>query len=394
MLVTLIFLLVATAHAVNMLFVLTSLVHSKAAGVREWTQGNGIAALALVLIAARDLAPDILSFEVANGLLIITLGLIYAGFRRHLSLAVPTLSLVLGGVLALGGFAYFHYVFDSAALRILSVSIYHAAVSFAIVAAIPRTSDPYLRYPFVFTRVAALALGAANTLRGALFALQSAEPATSIDIATWNLVFLAFGTLAFPALTLGAVMMANAQVRREAAYAADHDQLTDAWTRRAFISFAEQEHARAERRYNPLSLLVIDADHVKRINDTHGHALGDRVLRDIAMHTQEVIRDIDYCGRLGGAEFGVLLPDATYEKAMEVATRLRTVLDRALPLGASTVPVAYTVSIGVATLALGETLAGLMARADVALHAAKAKGRNQVVSAPLPPRVERASEAG
>ena len=392
MLITLIFLLVATAHAVNLLFVLTSLVHSKAAGVREWTRGNGVAVLALVLIAGRDLTPDILSFEVANGLLMITLGLIYAGFRRHLSLPVPTVPLVLAGVLALGGFVFFHYVVDSAALRILSVSIYHAAVSFAIVATIPPTSDPYLRYPFVFTRVAALALGAANTLRGALFALQSAQPAASIDFATWNLAFLACGTLAFPALTLGAVMMANAQVRREAAYAADHDPLTDAWTRRAFISFAEQAHARAERRYNPLSLLVIDADHVKRINDTHGHALGDRVLRDIVMHTQEVIRKVDYCGRLGGGEFAVLLPDATQQTAMEMAACLRTALERSLALGPAAVPVAYTVSIGVATLALGETLAGLMARADAALHAAKAAGRNRVVSAPLPPRVERASE--
>jgi diguanylate cyclase (GGDEF)-like protein len=392
MLISLIFLLVATAMSVALLFVLTSLVHSKAAGVREWTQGNGVAVLALVLVAVRDRAPDILSFEVANGLLMITLGLIYAGFRRHLALAVPTLPLVLGGVLALGGFVFFHYVFDSAALRILSVSIYHAALCFAIVATVPPTSDPYLRYPFVFTRVAALALGAANAFRGALFALQSAEPAISIDIATWNLVFLACGTLAFPALTLGAVMMANAQALREAAYAADHDHLTDAWTRRAFITFAEQEHARAERRYNPLSLLVIDADHVKRINDTHGHALGDRVLRDIVMHTQEVIRKIDYCGRLGGGEFAVLLPDATQQTAMEVAARLRTALDRSLSLGPSTVPVAYTVSIGVATLALGETLAGLMARADAALHAAKAKGRNRVVSAPLPPRVENTAQ--
>jgi diguanylate cyclase (GGDEF)-like protein len=394
MLIALIFLLVTTAMAVVLLFVLTSLLGSKAAGVRDWTQAIGIAVLALLLIAARGIVPDFLSLEVANGLLLINMGLIYTGFRRHLSLPVAKLPVVLGGVLALGGLVFFHYVFDSAALRILSVSIYHSVLCFAIVAIIPPTSDLYLRYPFAFTRVAALALGAAHALRGAFFALQSAAPSIPLDIATWNLVFLACGTLALPALTLGAVMMANAQVLREAAYAADHDQLTGAWTRRAFITFAEREHARSERRYNALSLLVLDADHFKRINDTHGHAIGDRVLRDIVMHTQQVIRKIDYCGRLGGVEFGVLLPDATQQTAMEVAARLRAALDRSLPLGPSTVPVAYTVSIGVATLALGETLPGLMARADAALHAAKANGRNRVVSAPLPPRVERASERG
>ena len=392
MLVALIFLLVTTAMAVVLLFVLTSLINSKSAGVRDWTQANGIAVVGLLLIAARGVVPDILSIEVANALLMVTIGMVYNGFRRHLSLPVAKLPLVLGGMLAMSGLAFFHYVFDSEALRILSVSIYHAALCFAIVAIIPATTDPYLRYPFVFTRIAALALGAANVFRGAVFALQSAAPAIPIDIATWNLVLLACGTLAFPVLTLGAVMMVNAQVQREAAYAADHDQLTDAWTRRAFLAFAEHEHARAERRYKPLSLLVIGADHLQRINDTHGHAAGDRMLRDIVLHTREVVRDIDYCGRLGGAQFGVLLPDAAFQTVMEVAARLRTVLERSLPAGPSTVPVAYTVSIGVATLALGESLAGLMARAEAALQAAKAGGRNRVVSASLPPRVERARE--
>lgn len=392
MLIPLIFLLVTTAMAAVLLFVLTALNNSKAAGTKEWAQGIGIAVPGLVLIAARGVVPDILSFEVANALLLISIGTIYAGFRRHLSLPVAKVPAVLGGVLALSGFAFSHYVADSAALCILSVSIYHAVACFAIVATIPTTSDPTLRHPFVYTRVAALALGAANALRGGVFGLQSAEPSIPIDIATWNLVFLACGTLAMPALALGMAMMANAQLRREAAYAADHDQLTCAWTRRAFMDFAEREHARAERRYNALSLLVFDADHVKRIVDTHGQALGDLVLRDIVMHTQEVIRKIDYCGRLGGAQFGVLLPDATQQTAMEVAARLRTALDRSLPLGPAPVPVAYTVSIGVATLALGETLPGLMARADAALHAAKAAGRNRVVSAPLPPRVERTAQ--
>jgi diguanylate cyclase (GGDEF)-like protein len=392
MLVPLIFLLITTAMAAVLLFALTALNNSKAAGTKEWAQGIGIAVPGLVLIAARGVVPDILSFEVANALMLISIGKIYAGFRRHLSLPVATVPAVLGGVLALGGFAFSHYVADSAALCITSVSIYHALACFAIVATIPTTSDPTLRYPFVYTRIAALALGAANALRGGLFGMQSAEPWIPIDVATWNMVFLACGALAMPALALGMVIMANAQVRREAAYAADHDQLTGAWTRRAFMAFAEREHARAERRYNALSLLVLDADHLERINDTHGRALGDRVLRDIVAHTEEVIGKTDYCGRLGGAQFGVLLPDATQEAAMEVAARLRTALDRSLPLGPSTVPVACTVSIGVATLALGETLSGLMGRADAALHAAKAGGRNRVVSAPLPPRVERTAQ--
>lgn len=392
MLVPLLLFLVTTAMAVVLLFALTSLIGSKAAGARDWTRAIGLAVIALVLIAARGVVPDILSLEVANGLLLMNMGLIYIGFRRHLALPVAKLPVVLGGVLALSGLVFFHYVIDSAALRILSMSLYHATLCFAIVAIIPPASDPHLRFPFAFTRLAALALGAAHALRGAFFGLESAS--VPIDIATWNAIFLACGTLALPALTLGAIMMENAQARRAAAYAADHDQLTDAWTRRAFFAFAEREHARAARRYNPLSLLVLGADHFKHINDTYGHAAGEHVLRDIVMHTHEVIRDIDYCGRLEGEQFGVLLPDATQQAALEMAARLRTLLDRALPPGPSTEPVAYTVSIGVATLALGETLAGLMGRADAALQAARADGRNRVVSASLPPRVAHANTPG
>ena len=381
-------LLVTTAMSVVMLFVLTSLIDSKVAGVREWGQANGIAVLALLLFAARGVVPDVLSIEGANGLFLVTIALMYAGFRRHLGRPVPCWPLVAGGMLALTGVAVFHYALDSVPLRTVSVSIYHAAVCFAIAATIPRSAEPRLRYPFGFTRTAAFALGAAHTFRGLFYAVQSWTPSAPGDIAAWHLAFVALGTLALPALTLGAVMMANARMLRDTAYAADHDHLTGAWSRRAFFTFAEHAHARAERIGTSLSLLVFDADHFKRINDTHGHAAGDQVLRNMVMHAQEVIRRIDYCARVGGEEFGVLLPDADHAVALEVAARLRTALDRSLPSTAPGVQVSYTVSIGVATLATGETLAALLARADAALYAAKAGGRNRVVGAAPPPTVE------
>ena len=384
-------LLVTTAMSVVMLFVLTSLVDSKVAGVREWGQANGIAVLALLLFAARGIVPDLLSIEGANGLFLVTIALMYSGFRRHLGLPVACLPLVLGGVLALLGVAVFHYAHESVPLRTVSVSVYHATVCFAIAASIPTTGEPRLRYPFGFTRAAAFVLGAAHAFRGVFYAVQSWAPWAPGDLGAWSVAFLALGTLALPALTLGAVMMANAQVIREAAHAADHDFLTGAWSRRAFFTFAEHEHARAGRIGTALSVLVFDADHFKRINDTHGHATGDRVLRDMVTHAQEVIRKIDYCARLGGEEFAVLLPDTDHQAALEVAARLRTALDGSLQLAPSGTPVGYTVSIGAATLAPGETLAALLARADAALYAAKAGGRNRVVSAALPAHVETAS---
>ena len=215
--------------------------------------------------------------------------------------------------------------------------------------------------------------------RGLFYANDAWQPITLVDPATANLAFCAIGTLALPALTLGGVMMAHARILSETAWAADHDHLTGAPSRRAFFAAAERELTRAQRHGGGLGLLLVDADHFKRINDTHGHAVGDEVLRDLVGRTRQTIRRIDYCGRRGGEEFGVLLPDATADTACSVAERLRSALDRTSPAGP-----AYTVSIGRAMLEAGESFASLMSRADTALYAAKAAGRNRVACAPRP----------
>jgi diguanylate cyclase (GGDEF)-like protein len=377
MLSTLSLLLVTTALSVVMLLVLSSLAGSKVAGIREWGQANGLAVVALLLFAARGVLPDPLTIELANALYLTTGALMYAGFRRHLGLPVPLRVLAAGGLAALGGVALFHYGPESLALRIVSVSIFHAAICFGILASLPRVPAGRLRYPTSFTRSAALLLGLGHTARGLFYLVDAVEPVSLLEPATANLVFFAIGTLALPALTLGAVMMANARVLSDTAYAAEHDHLTGAPSRRAFFDMAERELARARRHRTGLGLLLVDADHFKRINDTYGHGVGDQVLRDLVARTQEVIRKIDYCARLGGEEFGVLLPDATRDTALGVAERLRSALDRSAQQDGP----AFTVSIGLAMLEEGESLDGLMERADAALYAAKEGGRNRVVAA-------------
>ncbi|XYJ12585.1 diguanylate cyclase [Telluria sp. B2] len=385
--------MVTTAFSVVMLLVLTSLAGGKVDGVREWEQANGLAVLALLLFAARGVVPDFLSIEAANGIYLVTVSLMYAGFRRHLGLPVPRGRLVAGGLAAFTGVVVFHSLVESLAMRVVSVSIYHAAVCFAIFATVPVSQDARLRYPFAFTRGAALVLGLIHAARGLFYAVDAYAAVSLLEPAVYNLIFFALGTLALPALTLGAVMMANARVLSETAYAADHDHLTGAPSRRAFFAFAERELARARRHGSGLGLLLFDVDHFKRINDTYGHGVGDQVLRDLVRHTQDVVRKIDYCARIGGEEFAVLLPDASLDTAQAVAERLRATLDRAVQVAPSTVGVAYTVSIGVAMLEEGEGFASLMARADQALYAAKTGGRNRVVCTPTLPAAIRACSA-
>jgi diguanylate cyclase (GGDEF)-like protein len=149
------------------------------------------------------------------------------------------------------------------------------------------------------------------------------------------------------------------------------------WQREAAI-----EVARAVRTRIPLSVAIIDIDHFKAVNDSHGHLVGDKVLLDVAQTITRGLRGYDLAGRFGGEEFTVLLPHANAEEALGIAERLRAKLGSIVvpcgPLGASE-PTNITVSIGVAPL--GETitdLTDLLTAADVALYQAKRSGRNAV----------------
>jgi diguanylate cyclase (GGDEF)-like protein len=198
-------------------------------------------------------------------------------------------------------------------------------------------------------------------------------------------VFLSIGTLVMPIFTMGAVMMVHDKMMSKAQDDANRDFLTGAWSRRAFFEFAERELLRVQRNGRPMSLMLFDVDHFKRINDTWGHAVGDRVLLEIVQRANREVRSMDYLARLGGEEFAVLLPEVGESGARVAADRLRAALETVSP-GESDAPsaqagLAYTVSIGVATRQEPESIADLLHRADIALYEAKASGRNRVVAA-------------
>ena len=169
---------------------------------------------------------------------------------------------------------------------------------------------------------------------------------------------------------------------RDAAEAARHaaicDHLTGIGNRRAFFDAAETELRRWRRLPRPLSLVLIDADHFKKINDRHGHPGGDAVLRHIARLMGATFRQIDVVARIGGEEFAVLLPAADLASAQRVAERFRAALE-AQPAPTDAGPVHCTVSIGIATMdAAIASVDALLKRADDALYSAKHGGRNRV----------------
>ncbi|HEY6096025.1 MAG TPA: diguanylate cyclase [Gallionellaceae bacterium] len=160
---------------------------------------------------------------------------------------------------------------------------------------------------------------------------------------------------------------------------AHQDYLTGLSNRRHFMEQGELELARVQRYGEALSVFMIDIDHFKNINDTHGHKAGDIVLQKLSHVLRETLRAIDIIGRMGGEEFAVLLPETALAEAAEIAERLREEIALADVVLKTGLPLHFTVSIGVATLKEGEVnLDILLNLADVALYRAKESGRNKV----------------
>ncbi len=158
------------------------------------------------------------------------------------------------------------------------------------------------------------------------------------------------------------------------------DYLTGAATSRVFISQGKIAFNNARRQGRDLSCVVLDLDHFKSINDTYGHAAGDRVLMEVGTLCKSLIRSSDTFGRLGGEEFGILLPETPAEPASKVAEAIRKSIDLLIVhhLGHDIRP---TASCGVASLAMQDrSFASILARADTALYEAKGGGRNKVVT--------------
>ena len=168
------------------------------------------------------------------------------------------------------------------------------------------------------------------------------------------------------------------------------DPLTGLYNRRYALPHLARVAERAARTGRPFAVMVLDLDHFKRVNDTHGHAAGDAVLREVAMRLRSNIRGVDLIARIGGEEFLVVMPETDLTQARIAAERLRRVISSApiqVPQGEREIPVQITVSIGVsigsrisgAETTPNEIVNAMVARADQALLGAKSTGRNQVI---------------
>ncbi len=222
----------------------------------------------------------------------------------------------------------------------------------------------------------------AQTNRVRELELETAEASLRRQRLQLALVAVAGASLAIVAVLLVLLLRAGRRREHELGVLSRTDALTGTASRRAFMQALEVVFSAGRERDIGAALWAIDADHFKRVNDEHGHQAGDQVLRELVARIRDHVRAADTLGRLGGEEFGLVLPGATAGEAVQRAETVRAAIAGA-PVPVGETAVAVTVSIGVAMLdrRRHDSVERWMAAADAALYEAKEAGRNRVVLA-------------
>ncbi len=382
-------LILAAMQSIVMLLVLSSLLGGRVGGVREWMAANMLGCTAFLLYAYSRGLPPLLAYEIANAIYAAAAAMLLAGFCRFFGRNVPYVALATGVALVAAAVAFFHHHVNSFAGRTTVVSIFQVVIGVAIAYIVIRSRKARRsRYPYFFVTATAVSVAIGHAMRAVLHIVHNSELTSLWQLSPVNLMFLSAGTMVLPVMTLGAVMMVHDRMVGRAEHAANRDFLTGAWSRRAFFSQVEMELARVKKSGGALSLLMLDVDRFKSINDRFGHVVGDQVLTEVVARALGAIREVDYLGRIGGEEFAVLLPAADLHAALAVAERVRACVAGQLPVtepGRQEGSMAeFTVSIGAARLREDETLTQWLQRADAALYRAKENGRNRVEYEPQP----------
>ncbi|MFP4683168.1 MAG: diguanylate cyclase [Ectothiorhodospira sp.] len=224
------------------------------------------------------------------------------------------------------------------------------------------------------------ALGLTDTLRHAVRTRATLERTTIAGVLVLVMVLLAVALSAGAAAIRGWLSRQQQRQEREARhhYLSYHDPLTGLPNRRYFVERFGSCLALARRHRHHTAVMMVDVDRFKQLNDTQGHAVGDQVLVHLATALQHDLRQSDLAARLGGEEFGILLPETTLQEAMKIAERVRRRVAEEAPC-VQGVRLPVTVSLGVAAAHGYVDPASLMERADRALYQAKLRGRNRVV---------------
>lgn len=388
-------LIVTIVSALLSLGVLGSMLSARVAGVRDWVMGCSlsIASLVLVCMQAYDW-PKAISVIAANQLLMLGLLIILQGCRKFAGIKPVRQMEYLAWLLILAGMWYWTYYSDNLNARIALVSVFHAYIYFSVAwISYQIRPDGHFSYAYRFVCIAASIGGLTHAARGLTYGLGLVRQNHLLETSSATTLFLGLGIVALPCLAAGMVMLVHDRLVRRLEHLASVDELTGALMRRACLMQAERALRTAVRTGRPLSLAMIDLDRFKAINDSRGHAAGDRVLKHFGGLIGGSLRASDVFGRMGGEEFIVICPETTQAEGVKMLERMQRLIQR-VPCVVDGTDLVYTFSAGVGVYKPGESLAELMARVDETLYVAKSRGRDCIVEAPPEWRVDKPSTVG
>lgn len=355
-------------------------IHSSFRGFKALGYSYLLFSFGFILLDFGQYIFDFLSVVVANLAIVAGFSLLILGILKFLKYEKQNFekaSIALLCVMSVA-FVYFTYVQNSVNTRIIIISAIIAGYSFfagfkvlANKNKVILTFTHFLGFSFLYCTVIFL-------LR-IYFTFNEPELHDIMDAGTIHAVSLIALQLVIISSCFSLTISASQQLANKLAIQATIDSLTDVYNRRAFDEFAKKSVLRAQREQTPISMILMDIDFFKQVNDQYGHQVGDKVLQEFSLRLKNSLRQYDILSRYGGEEFTLLLPDTDTSTAMIIAEKLRNTIAQPVFCLEDGAELAVTASFGVATIQ-GEDIdwQQFISLVDQALYHAKESGRNCV----------------
>jgi diguanylate cyclase (GGDEF)-like protein len=355
----------------GVLFVIARNFPKKIHGLNQWYWSSLILALTLPLFLARGHIPEFLSIVVANLMVLVCFMMMSFGTRKFTGVPLRNnnIQLILFVAAFVLLFMWFTYIQPNVAARVACLSLFTLIVTFdqllLVLKALPNSTG---RNMLIF---ALCGLILTRLIRLGSLASGYDQPTNVFDSSPSQLIFLATPAIMIPLATISYIMLAAEKLHQSLEFMSQHDDLTECLNKKTAIAELGREIHRTKRYKHPLSIMMIDLDNFKQINDAYGHLEGDRVLIDFAKKAKGAVRETDLVSRFGGDEFLIVLPDTALKEAMLLAERIHKA-------GTENKPAIWSVSIGVSVWqGQDDSLDALLTRADKSLYLSKALGKNQ-----------------
>lgn len=363
--------------AVMLLIVRNALPRDYRHSMSWWWLGLILQPFGFVLIALRGYIHPVFSIVLANITVAAALACFaialrtFTGVRQRRWYAF--LLVVAAGVVAF----VFSILYDNLLIRATLLSLVHALVLAYAARAIYRQELKITRVSHVLAGL--FVIGSVSMLSRAIYHVVTQDPIGDFFSLRWpTILTYGIGGLLPIVGTIGFLLMCTERSEKYLARMASEDPLTGVYNRRALAEFGVREMARARRHGTPLSVILVDIDYFKRINDELGHAAGDLALIETVKRLRKNLRSEDYLGRMGGEEFLILLPDSNLQQAQVLAQRILEEFANH-PMSLMDQNRSITVSGGITLLSASDHFFDdMLRRADDAMYTAKVLGRNRM----------------